>query len=83
MFEKWVLRSGFLTHVPTHNRKNGAGRKGYESRFVRKSPRGKGAKGLESCDLRVWTLFVISRSRVRVTFLAPGSATIVVELLFF
>ena len=71
------LKSGFCsagsrpTLRPTTG-KNGAGRKGYKSRFVRKFPRGKLKKGLESSGLRVWTLFVISRSGVRVTPPAPA-----------
>lgn len=70
------LKSGFCsagsrpTLRPTTG-KNGAGRKGYKSRFVRKFPRGKLKKGLESSGLRVWTLFVISRSPVRIRPSAP------------
>ena len=58
------------TRWPTTG-KSRTGRNGYESRFVRKLPRGKPTKGLESSDWRVWTLFVISRSRVQVTSPAP------------
>ena len=66
-----ALSSG-LTHTPTHTRKVVYEDDG-PKRFKRSSyPREKGLKQLQTTASRLRVRFVISRSRVRVTSLAPN-----------